>query len=459
MSSRPAPPEEGAQLRVPPHSIESEQSVLGGLLLDNAAWDKVGDVVVESDFYAFDNRTIFAAIGALVNASRPADVITVLDRLTSMGKAEECGGLAYLNALAQSVPSATNARAYAQIVRQKSLERQLIVIGDETASSGWSADGTVMERVDAAMSKLTRLADGAATTESVMLDAALVAFMDRLQEEADGNTRVIQTGLASLDRMLAGGFREGELIVIGARPKMGKTALMLTLARNMAPRYGVLVLSQEMPVHELVARNTAAMGSLNLAQLRQPAELNNDGWSRVVDAIERMRGMRMVLDEQRALTLADVRRKLMAAKRRERIDVVVVDFLQLMAGDGENRNRELDEIANGLKAMAGEFKVAVILLSQMSREADKRRGPPVLTDLRDSGAIEAAADVIALLYREFAHPLGQHTEDWRYHAQLELIQRNGAPGTINLNFNGEFQQFSDWVGQTPFRPASKRGSE
>ena len=159
----------------------------------------------------------------------------------------------------------------------------------------------------------------------------------------------------------------------------------------------------------------------------------------------------MMLDDQRALTLADIRRKLMDAKRRQAVDVVIVDFLQLMAGDGDNRNQELDRISNGLKAMAGEFGCAVVLLSQLSREADKRNGPPVMTDLRDSGAIEAAADIIALLYREFAHPLGQHTDDWREHAQLEIVQRNGAPGSINLRWNGAYQQFSDWEGGSPFR--------
>jgi replicative DNA helicase len=435
--------------KMPPHSVEAEQAVLGGLLLDNSAWDRVADLLTAQDFYRHDHQQLFNTIAALINANKPADIITV----------HEAGGhdMVYSNSVAGSVPSANNIRAYAQIVRERALERRLVVIGWDISSAAHQGKAPVLQQVDTAMSALTRLADGSAKRESVLLEEAILTFLDRLQNEADGNTRVIQTGLRGLDKMLAGGFREGELIVLGARPKMGKTALVLTLARNMAHRYGVLVLSQEMPVHELVARNTVALGSINLAHLRQPEAMSADGWTRVSEAIEKMRGMRMVLDEQRALTLGDVRRKLMEAKRRMPVDVVVVDFLQLMAGDGENRNRELDDIANGLKAMAGEFKVAVVLLSQMSREADKRRGPPVLTDLRDSGAIEAAADVIALLYREFAHPLGQHTEDWKYHAQLELIQRNGAPGTINLRFDGEYQQFSDWDQPVPFRKVSTRG--
>lgn len=436
----------------PPYSEEAEQAVLGGLMIDNAAVDRVSDVLVAGDFHIPENRAVYASVLRLLTAGKPADPLTVM---------EDCGQpLRYLNALVDSVISAANVRTYALIVRERSLERQLARVGSEIIDGAAAPGVPVQEKIDAAMARLTKLGDGGAAQESVMLDEALVTFIDRLQAEAEGNTKVMQTGLRALDKVLAGGLREGELMVIGARPKMGKTALVLALARNMAHRYGVLLLSQEMPVHELVARNTAAMGSLNLADLRQADQLSSDGWTRVTEAIERMKGMRMVLDEQRALTLGDVRRKLMAAKRRQAVDVVVVDFLQLMSGNGENRNRELDDIANGLKAMAGEFKVAVILLSQMSREADKRHGPPVLTDLRDSGAIEAAADVIALLYREFAHPLGQHTEDFRTHAQLEIIQRNGAPGSINLTFNGEFQQFSDWEGPAPFRRvSSRRGGE
>lgn len=436
------------QATPPPHSLEAEQAVLGALMLDNSCIDRVSDLLAAADFYLPEHRRAYESVNGMLKKGRPADVLTVF---------EDSGEpMQYLNAMVQSVVSSVHVRRYAQIVRERSLARQLIGIGREIEAAGHQPEGEVPEKIDAAMARLTKLGNGSAAQESVLLDAALVSFIDRLQAEADGNTKVIQTGLRGLDKLLAGGLREGELMVIGARPKMGKTALVLALARNMAHRNGVLLLSQEMPVHELVARSTAAMGSLNLADLRQAESLTTDGWARVVEAIDRMKGMRMVLDEQRALTLGDVRRKLMAAKRRQAVDVVVVDFLQLMSGNGENRNRELDDIANGLKAMAGEFKVAVILLSQMSREADKRHGPPVLTDLRDSGAIEAAADVIALLYREFAHPLGQHTEDFRQHAQLEIIQRNGAPGSINLTFNGEFQQFSDWEGPAPFRPMTRR---
>lgn len=436
-------------LRVPPHSVEAEEAVIGALLLDNAAFETLAGMLKPGDFYAPDRAAMFGTIARLIGDGKVADILTVHD----------AGGheLAYLNGCARSVPSARNVLQYARIVRERAVERGLVVAGDELASSAWDGSRSVEQRIDAAMAALTALAGVRAQREPVALHDALVDWIDRLSAEADGNTKVLQTGIAALDRLLNGGLREGELIVIGARPKMGKTALALTLARNMAHRYGALVLSQEMPVSQLIARDVAAMGQVQLSDLRDPARLSEDGWARVSEAVDRMRDRRLMLDDQRALTLADVRRKVMQAKRRQAVDVVVIDFLQLMAGadgEGENRNQELDRISNGLKAMAGEFGCAVVLLSQLSREADKRRGPPVMTDLRDSGAIEAAADVIALLYREFAHPLGDHTEEWRNHAQLEIVQRNGAPGSVDLRWSGEYQQFSDWDGPPPWRRGS-----
>lgn len=439
---------------MPSHSTEAEQSVLGALLLDNSAWDNVADIVDATDFYLLDNREIFSTIQTLVLASKLADPVTVFER----------GGheLSYLQTLSNSVPSARHARHYAEIVRERSIERELQRLGMDVTVEACKADKTVHQKIDEAMARLTQLGGaGQAERESVPIDAAVVQYLDQLSEEAQGNTKIISTGLRALDRMLSGGLRAGELMLIGARPKMGKTALVLTLGRNISRAHGVLLLSQEMPVSELVARNIAAVGTVNLSDLRRGREIPDEVWGSVSEAAEKLRQLNLVLDEQRGLTLADVRRKVMAAKRRQPIDVVIVDFLQLMdgAGEGDNRNQQLDVIANGLKKMAGEFGVAVVVLSQMNREADKRKGPPVMTDLRDSGAIEAAADIIALLYREFAHPLGSKEEQWRHHAQVEIVQRNGAPGHISLWFSGEHQQFADWEGQTPRRSGGSRGGD
>lgn len=449
---------EAAGVAGAPHSLEAEQAVLGAVMLDAKAMDSVGDVLREVDFYLAPHRTIWGVIAARLTAGKAGDLLTVADDLGRRGELDDVGGLRYLNALVDGCPAVRSARAYAEIVRERSLERRLAAAGREIAAEAGQPGRDMPAKLDAAMKRITTLAEQGATRESVHIEDACVAYMDMLQAESEGESLAVSTGLRHLDRMLAGGPRPGELIVIGARPKMGKTALVLTLARNMAQRAGVLFLSQEMPVTELVARNTAALGQVNLADLRRGRAITDDTWGRVAEAMDRIRGLQLLLDEQRALTLMDVRRKVMEAKRRmPALKVVVIDFLQLMSGEGDNRNQELDRISNGLKAMAGEFGVCVLLLSQLSREADKRAGPPIQTDLRDSGAIEAAADVIALLYREEAHPLGDHGPQFKGWCNLEIIQRNGAPGHISLHFSGEYQRFSDWDGPVPEKSFGSKG--
>ncbi len=429
----------------PIYSPEAEQAVLGSLLLDNGCIDQLADLQAEH-FFVAEYRLIFERMRVMVLGGKVADVLTVAES----GVSDVTGLLELQN----SVFNARHVGQYAAIVVERSIERDLSRIGKEiSASAQGQAPATV--KVDAAMAKLTALVQTRRSRDSVSMDDAVVAFLDRLQAEADGNTDIISTGFRDLDELLAGGLRPGELFVLGARPKMGKTTLTLAMARHIARTRGVLFLSQEMPVFELVARHTSALGKVQLRALREPAKMTDDDWGRVSEAVEALRHLRLTQDDQRALTLLDVRRKVMEAKRRLGCDVVVIDFLQLMSGDGDNRNQVLDQISNGLKAMAGEFGVAVVLLSQLSREADKRHGPPVMTDLRDSGAIEAAADVIAMLYREYAHPLGQKSDQFKHYAQLEVIQRNGAPGNVPLWFGGEHQQFGDWGGAIPTRDMGK----
>jgi len=432
---------------VPPHSDEAEHAVIGSLLLDNGCLDLI-DGLEAKHFYHPEHGRAFAQIVPLIVAGKAADVLTV---------AEAGGGaMAYLHEMAQSVPSASHVHEYAEIVRERWVERELIKLSGQTIDDALAMGGAA-EKLDRAMTRLTTLAQGKATSESVLVEDAVVAFLDRITAEAEGKTQVISTGLHDLDRQLAGGGRRGELFVVGARPKMGKTALTLQMGRNIARAHGVLMCSMEMPLYELTSRNVAALGNINLAHMRSPDRMPDAAWSGMSEAVEQMRGLKLMLDDQPALKLLDVRRKVMNAKRRMGCEVVIIDYLQLMSGDGDNRNQELDRISNGLKAMAKEFDVWVILLSQLSREADKRHGPPVMTDLRDSGAIEAAADVIGMLYREFAHPLGERGEMWKHHAQLELVQRNGAPGTVDLWFSGEYQQYRDWSGPPPSRMSSKGG--
>lgn len=435
----------------PPHSDEAEQGVLGALLVDPQALDAVGDLVSAGDFYRPDHQAIWSTLQQLIGAGKLADVVATYEH----------GGheLTYLHQLAQSVISIRPARGWAEIVRARALERAMLRAGGEIMDLAVQAGHDVVAKIDRAQSMLATLADVRQAREPVGLSAALLAYLDHINAEAEGRTTVMSTGLRALDRQLNGGLRAGELMVIGARPKMGKTALTLHLQRAFAGhQHRTLMCSQEMPVNQLVARHTAAIGGINLAELRAPSQDDATGmWEKLAEATDVLSGYgdTMVFDDQRGLTLHDVRRKVVQTKRRGALSVVVVDFLQLMTGEGENRNTQLDTIANGLKAMAGEFEVGVVLLSQLSREADKRTGPPVMTDLRDCGAIEAAADIIALLYREYAHPLGNKGEEFKHHAQLEVVQRNGAPGTVNLSFVGETQRFGDWEGPAPFKAVKR----
>lgn len=420
--------------RMAPHSHEAEQSVLGALLLDNTSFERVADALQPADFYAGEHRAIYGTMVALLTANKAADPLTVF----------EAGGhdLAYLTQLAHGVPSVANVARWAAIVRERAVERALIREAAAVIEHAHRPDVDVAAKVDFAQSRFATIGAAAPRREPVGVDVAAGAFVDALARAADGNERVIGTGLHALDKLTAGGLRPGDLWVIGARPAMGKTALSLTLARNMAHRWGTLFLSQEMPVQQVVARHVAALGGINLADLRQPKDAPADMWERVSDAVERLRVLNLATDDQGALQLLDVRRKVMQTKRRFGCDAVFVDYLQLMAGDGENRNQELDRIANGLKAMALEFDVGVVLLSQLSRKADERSGAPVMADLRDSGAIEAAADLIGMLHRDFVrNPMPEN----KHHAQLEVVkQRAGPPGTVHLWFNGEHQQMGDW---------------
>lgn len=437
-----------AELR-PPQALEAEQGVLGAVLLDNGALDRVADTLAPEHFYAPDHAAMWRTMARLAAAGQPVDVVTML----------EAGGhdMAYLTQLVQGVPSAANVDRWAAIVRDRALERAMIAEATAIIERAPAPGVPVEQKVDEAQARFAKLGERKARREPVGMDAAAVSFMDHLQLLADGKERVISTGLRAFDRQTAGGIRPGELWVLGARPKMGKTALALAMARNMGERHGTLFLSQEMPVLQLTMRHVASAGGVNLADLRAPAKMGDDVWGRVCDGVDRVRVLNLAMDDQGALRLLDVRRKVMAVKRRSGLDVVFVDYLQLMAGDGENRNQELDRISNGLKAMALEFELGVVLLSQLSRKADERSGPPVMADLRDSGAIEAAADLIGMLHRGVVR---NPTAENKCHAQLEIVaQRNGPAGTVHLWFDGELQRFGDWPEGVPLpkRGGAKRG--
>ncbi len=432
-----------AQLRIPPHSVEAESSVLGGLLLDNAAWDRVGDLLTDGDFYRYEHRLVFAAIGALVNASKPADIITVFEHLQSQGKAEETGGLAYLNALAQYVPGAGNIRRYAEIVRERSILRKLVSASDEIATSAFNPQGrAVKDIVDEAEQRILNIGEQGSRMKQGFqaMDSLVVDLLDRVQEMAANPNDVtgVATGFYDLDRMTAG-LQAGDLVVLAARPSMGKTALAINIAEHVALNEGlpVAVFSMEMGAAQLAVRIVGSIGRIDQSHLRT-GKLSDEEWPRLIEAIEKLRNVSLHIDESAGLTSSELRanaRRL--ARQCGKLGLVVVDYLQLMSGSSgsdENRATELGEISRGLKMLAKELKCPVIALSQLNRSVETRPDKrPMMSDLRESGAIEQDADIIMFIYRD-----EYYTKDaCKEPGVAEVIiakQRNGPTGVVKLAF-------------------------
>ena len=437
------PDRQVAQLRIPPHSTEAESSVLGGLLLDNGAWDRVGDLLTESDFYRFEHRMVFGAIGALVNASKPADVITVFEQLLSQGKAEEIGGLAYLNSLAQYVPSAGNIRRYAEIMRERAILRKLVSVSDEIATNAFNPRGRPVATIlDEAEQKIFNIGEEGARTKQGFqaMESLVVKLLDRVQEMADNPNDVtgVPSGFYDLDRMTAG-FQAGDLIVLAARPSMGKTALAINIAEHVALNEGlpVAVFSMEMGAAQLAVRIVGSIGRIDQSHLRT-GKLTDDEWPRLTEAIEKLRTISLHIDESAGLTSSELRANARRLSRQcGKLGLIVVDYLQLMSGssnDGENRATELGEISRGLKMLAKELLCPVIALSQLNRSVETRPDKrPMMSDLRESGAIEQDADIIMFIYRD-----EYYTKDaCKEPGVAEVIiakQRNGPTGTVKLAF-------------------------
>ena len=439
-----------AQLRIPPHSIEAESSVLGGLLLDNGAWDGVSDLLNERDFYRYEHRMVFGAIGTLVNASRPADVITVFEHLQSLGKAEEIGGLGYLNSLAQYVPSASNIRRYAEIVRERSILRKLVSASDEISTNAFNPKGRPVATIlDEAEQKIFNIGEEGARTKQGFqaMDSLVVALLDRVQEMADNPNDVtgVPTGFYDLDRMTAG-FQAGDLVVLAARPSMGKTALAINIAEHVALNEGlpVAVFSMEMGAAQLAVRIVGSIGRIDQGHLRT-GKLTDEEWPRLTEAIEKLRTISLHIDETAGLTSSELRANARRLSRQcGKLGLIVVDYLQLMSGsggDGENRATELGEISRGLKMLAKELQCPVIALSQLNRSVETRPDKrPMMSDLRESGAIEQDADIIMFIYRD-----EYYTKDaCKEPGVAEIIiakQRNGPTGVVKLAFLNTITKF------------------
>jgi replicative DNA helicase len=436
--------DEIARLRVPPHSVEAEQSVLGGLMLDNLAWDRAADLLTDGDFYRYEHRLIFAAIGTLVGASKPADVITVFEQLQGLGKANDCGGLAYLNALAQSVPSAANMRRYAEIVRERAVLRKLIAASDEIATQAFNPQGRGAGQIlDEAETKIFRIGEETSRQRQGFqkIDQLMIALLDRvneLHENGAEDVTGVRTGFFDLDRMTAG-LQKGDLVVLAARPSMGKTAFALNMAEHVSVQEGlpVLVFSMEMGASQLALRLVGSLGRIDQQRLRT-GKLAGDEWTRLAEAVDRLKQAQVFIDETPALTAAELRARArrMARQFGGTLGLIVIDYLQLMSGSSsseENRATEIGEISRGLKALAKELQCPVVALSQLNRSVESRTDKrPMMSDLRESGAIEQDADVIMFIYRD-----EYYNKDSKEPGVAELIigkQRNGPVGTVKLTF-------------------------
>jgi replicative DNA helicase len=350
-------------LRIPPHSKEAEEAVIASLLLDNEALHRIH--LPPEAFYGSFRREAYRAIRALAAAGHPFDTITVYERMKAAGHDQDGNAMPELAAMSLAASSASNVRRYAAIMADKHLRRQMIEAADQIAEQGYAEEKAATEALDAGQMALAKLATVRAKSEPEHIAQSMAPYLGLLQDMSEGKNPAIPTGIIGLDRLLNGGMRRGEMLVIGARPKHGKTALSLALARNMARDFGVLFISQEMPITQLMHRHTAAMGSVDLGRILAADKTDSDMWERVMDAAHRLGRLNLVHDQQAAQSLMDVRRKAVGVKRAHGLDVLFVDFLQLMQGAGEdNRNRELDVIANGLKALALDLDVGVVLMSQ-----------------------------------------------------------------------------------------------
>ncbi len=453
-SANPSRDDEIARLRVPPHSVEAEQSVLGGLMLDNLAWDRASDLLTDNDFYRFEHRMIFTAIAGLVSGARPADVITVFEQLQSLGKAEECGGLAYLNALAQSVPSAANMRRYAEIVRERAILRKLIAASDDIATQAFNPQGRNVNTIlDEAETKIFKIGEEGSRQKQGFqgIDKLMVALLDRVNELYENGAEEVtgvRSGFYDMDRMTAG-LQKGDLIVLAARPSMGKTAFALNIAEHVAVSEGlpVLVFSMEMGASQLALRLVGSLGRIDQQHLRT-GKLAGDEWTRLAEAVDKLKQAQVFIDETPALNSAELRARArrMARQFGGTLGLIVIDYLQLMSGSSsggdENRATEIGEISRGLKALAKELQCPVIALSQLNRSVESRNDKrPMMSDLRESGAIEQDADVIMFIYRD-----EYYNKESKEPGVAEIIlakQRNGPVGTVKLTFLKPLTKFDN----------------
>ena len=443
-------------LKLPPHSIEAEQSVIGGLLLENEALDKIADILRAEDFYQHDHKTIFQHIGKLIERNRPADIVTVAESLESTAELSQIGGIAYLGALAQNTPTAANIRRYAEIVRERAIMRKLVTVGSGIAESAYSPNGRdAQQLLDEAEAKIFQIAEGGQRSSQGFID--IKELLPQVAERIDmlfsrddpSDVTGIPTGFSDLDSMTSG-FQGGDLVIVAGRPSMGKTAFSINIAENVALDTGlpVAIFSMEMASTQLAMRMIGSVGRLDQHRMRT-GRLEDEDWEKLTTALGKLNEAPIFIDEGASLSSFDVRARARRLHRQcGKLGLIVVDYLQLMSApagkQGENRATEISEISRSLKALAKELDCPVVALSQLNRSVEQRPDKrPVMSDLRESGAIEQDADLILFIYRDEVY-----NSDSIDKGTAEIIiakQRNGPIGKVRLTFIGEHTRFENFA--------------
>lgn len=438
-------------LKVPPHSIEAEQSILGGLLLDNSKWDVVGDKVIEDDFYRQDHRLLFRVVSRLATSGNPIDVITVSEELQRLGELENAGGMGYLAELAEKTPSASNVRSYANIVHERSVLRRLIQVSGEISDSAFNPTGrSTNELLDDAERKVFKISESSAGQESgpSSVNPVLTKTLERIEELFDAPDGItgVTTGFKDLDDMTSG-LQPSDLVIVAARPSMGKTAFAMNLVESaiIKAEKSVLVFSMEMPADSILMRMLSSLGQINQTRVRS-GKLEEEDWPRLSSAAKMLKDRPLYIDDTAGLSPTEVRSRARRVARELKGDIgmIMIDYLQLMQipGMNEGRTAEISEISRSLKALAKEMNCPVVALSQLNRGLESRTDKrPMNSDLRESGAIEQDADVIMFIYRD-----EYYNEESPDKGIAEIIigkQRNGPIGKVKLQFQGQFTKFND----------------
>jgi len=438
-------------LKLPPHSADAEQAVLGGLMLDNSEWDNLSDLLVAEDFYRQEHQIIYAVMSAQSEANQPIDVVTVMEALNSRNELQIAGGLDYLSELSANARGTANIKYYAEIVRDRAVLRRIISTANRIADSGYNTGGRdVKEVLDEAEQAIFNIADERPETEGpVGVNPLLSRAAERIDElsQLKGGITGLSTGYKELDNMTSG-WQKSDLVIVAGRPSMGKTAFAMNLVEeavlnNPLP---VLVFSLEMPAESLIFRMLSSIGRINQSKLRN-GDLSDDDWRGFNSAFEKLKDTKLFIDDSAGLSPMDMRSRVRRLVREHGdVGMVVIDYLQLMQikGTSENRTGEISEISRSLKLLAREFKCPVIALSQLNRSLEQRPNKrPVMSDLRESGAIEQDADVITFIYRDEVY-----NEDSPEKGVAEIIigkQRNGPIGTLRLSFLGEYTRFENYA--------------